>query len=149
MPSQRLLKILDPWGHVGPRRVLGSTTRTAIVWATDPEVSAWIAAELRAAGLEPLLARSFCHVETSLRHNTHPHCTLAVIDLTALSVANLEQLYTVRWAGYSGPIIGIGGPDAIDARSRTLLALDAVVAPRAVGLRAAAAQSQLRVSGTP
>ena len=148
MPSQRLLKILDPWGHVGPRRVLASTTRTAILWATDPAVSAWIAAELRAARLEPLLARSFRHVETSLRDNAHPHCTLAVIDLAAVSVANLERLYTVRWAGYSGPIIGIGGPDALDARSRTLLSLEAVIAPRAVGLREAAAQSQRRVSGT-
>jgi hypothetical protein len=63
-------------------------------------------------------------------------------------VANLERLYTVRWAGYSGPIIGIGGPDALDARSRTLLSLEAVIAPRAVGLREAVAQSQLRVSGT-
>jgi hypothetical protein len=148
MPSQRLLKILDPWGHVGPRRVLASTTRTAILWATDPDISAWIAAELRAAGLEPLLARSFRHVETSLRDNAHPHCTLAVIDLAAVSVANLERLYTVRWAGYSGPIIGIGGPDALDARSRTLLSLEAVIAPRAVGLREAVAQSQRRVSGT-
>ena len=148
MPSQRLLKILDPWGHVGPRRVLASTTRTAILWATDPDVSAWIAAELRAAGLEPLLARSFRHVETSLRDNAHPHCTLAVIDLAAVSVANLERLYTVRWAGYSGPIIGIGGPDALDARSRTLLSLEALIAPRASGLREAVTHSQLRVWGT-
>lgn len=148
MPSQRLLKILDPWGHVGPRRVLASTTPTAILWATDPEVSAWIAAELRAAGLEPLLARSFRHVETSLRDNAHPHCALAVIDLAAVSVANLERLYSVRWAGYSGPIIGIGGPDALDARSRTLLSLEAVIPPRAAGLREAVTQLQLRVSGT-
>jgi hypothetical protein len=148
MPSQRLLKILDPWGHVGPRRVLAGTAPTAILWATDPEVSAWIAAELRAAGLEPLLARSFRHVETSLRDNTHPHCTLAVIDLSAVSPANLEQLYAVRWAGYAGPIIGIGGPDVLDARSRMLLSLDAVIAPRAPGLRDVVTQSQLRVSGT-
>ena len=148
MPSQRLLKILDPWGHVGPRRVLASTTRPAILWATDPDVSAWIAEELRAAGLEPLLARSFRHVETSLRDNTHPHCTLAVIDLSAVSVANLERLYSVRWAGYTGPIIGIGGPDSLDARSRMLLSLETVIAPRAVGLREAAAHSQLRVAGT-
>ncbi|MBL0217625.1 MAG: hypothetical protein IPQ07_27590 [Myxococcales bacterium] len=140
MPSQRLLKILDPWGHVGPRRVLGSTTPTAILWATDPAVSAWIAAELRAAGIEPLLARSFRHVETSLRDNAHPACALAVIDLAAISPANLERLYTVRWAGYSGPIIGIGGPDVLDARSRTLLSLEALIAPLAPGLRDAVAR---------
>ncbi len=148
MPSQRLLKILDPWGHVGPRRVLSSTTPTAILWATDPTVAAWIAGELRAAGLEPLLARSFRHVETSLRDNAHPHCALAVIDLSAVTVANLERLYAVRWAGYTGPIIGVGGPDALDPRSRTLLSLEAVIAPRAPGLREAASQSQLRVAGT-
>ncbi len=118
------------------------------MWATDPEVSAWIAAELRAAGLEPLLARSFRHVETSLRDNAHPRCTLAVIDLSAVSVANLERLYSVRWAGYTGPIIGIGRPDSLDARSRTLLSLEAVIAPGTSGLRDLVAQSQLRVSGT-
>lgn len=128
--------------------MLATATPTAILWATDPAVSAWIAAELRAAGMEPLLARSFRHVETSLRDNAHPHCTLAVIDLSAVSVANLERLYTVRWAGYAGPIIGIGGPDALDARSRTLLSLETVVPPLAAGLRDAAAQSQLRVAGT-
>lgn len=148
MPSQRLLKILDPWGHVGPRRVLATATPTAILWATDPAVSAWIAAELRAAGMEPLLARSFRHVETSLRDNAHPHCTLAVLDLAAVSVANLERLYTVRWAGYTGPIIGVGGPNALDARSRTLLSLETVIAPLGTGLREAATQSQLRLAGT-
>jgi len=148
MPSQRLLKILDPWGHVGERRVLASSTRTAILWATDPEVAAWIAAELRAVDVEPLLARSFRHVETSLRDNAHPRCALAVIDLSAISPANLESLYTVRWAGYAGPIIGIGGDGVLDARSRTLLSLEAVVAPRAPGLRDVVAQLQLRVSGT-
>lgn len=30
MPSQRLLEILDPWGHVGERRVLARTAPTAI-----------------------------------------------------------------------------------------------------------------------
>lgn len=135
MPSQRLLKILDPWGHVGPRRVLASTTPTAILWATDPAVSGWIASELRASGIEPLLARSFRHVETSLRDNAHPACALAVIDLSAISPANLEALYTVRWAGFSGPIVGVGLPDVLDARSRTLLSLEALVAPLAPGLR--------------
>jgi hypothetical protein len=148
MPSQRLLKILDPWGHVGPRRVLASTTPTAILWATDPEVSAWIAAELRIAGIEPLLARSFRHVESSLRDNAHPRCTLAVIDLGAVSPANLQALYTVRWAGYTGPIIGIGAADAIDARARTLLSLEAVVAPYTLTLRDAAAHSQRLFAGT-
>lgn len=128
--------------------MLASTTRTAILWATDPEVSAWIAAELRATGIEPLLARSFRHVETSLRDNAHPHCTLAVIDLSAVSVANLERLYTVRWAGYAGPIIGIGGPDTLDARSRTLLSLEAVIPPCGTGLREAVTHSQLRASDT-
>ena len=148
MPSQRLLKILDPWGHVGPRRVLASTTRTGILWATEPAVSAWIAAELRSVGVEPLLARSFRHVETSLRDNAHPRCALAVIDLTALSPANLEALFTVRWAGYAGPIIGIGDEHSLDARARTLLSLEALVAPWSVRLREVVDQLQLRVSGT-
>lgn len=139
MPSQRLLKLLDPRGHVGERRVLASAGPTAIVWAPAPAVAAWAAAELRAAGVEPLAAGAFRHVETSLRANARPHCALAVIDLTAVSPANIAALYTVRWAGFAGAIIGIGGPESLDARSRTLLSLAALVPAFSPALRATVA----------
>ena len=135
MPSQRLLKILDPWGHVGERRVLASTSPTAILWVTDPTMAAWLAAELRAAHVEPLLARSFHHVQTSLRLNTRPACALAVIDFTTLSETSIQSLTGVRWDGYAGPIIAIGTPATVPARLVTLLSLAHVAAPGAPGLR--------------
>ena len=135
MPSQRLLKILDPWGHVGQRRVLASTAPKALVWATDATVAAWLAAELRAAHVEPLLAQSFRHVQTSLRMNSRPVCDLAVIDFTTLSDASLEALTAVRWDGYTGPIIAIGTPTSVPARLTTLLSVAHVAAPGEPGLR--------------
>ena len=67
MTSQRLLKMMDPMGHLGPRRTLPSLGPKAIVWAPEARLAAWIASELRAAHVEPQHAMSFRHVETGMR----------------------------------------------------------------------------------
>lgn len=108
MPSQRLLKMMDPLGHLGTRRTLASTGAKAIVWAPEPHLAAWIASELRAANVEPLRAVSFRHVETGLRAGLHPRCALAVIDAREATDDQLGALLTARWAGYRGPIVTIG-----------------------------------------
>jgi hypothetical protein len=108
MPSQRLLKMMDPHGHLGAHRTLASTGPKAIVWAPKPELATWIASELRAANVEPLRAISFRHVETGLRAGLAPRCHLAVIDVRDLSDDQLNALLSARWAGFKGPIIAIG-----------------------------------------
>jgi len=108
VPSQRLLKMMDPLGHLGTRRTLSSPGHKAIVWAPEPQLAAWIAAELRAANVEPLRAVSFRHVETGLRAGLHPRCMIAVIDAREATDEQLGALVTARWAGYRGPIITLG-----------------------------------------
>jgi hypothetical protein len=108
MPSQRLLKMMDPLGHLGPRRMLASPAAKAVVWAPLAARAEWIAGELRAAGIEPLLATAFRHVDSSMRIAARPPCALAVIDFTAVSETDLSTLIAARWAGYVGPIISVG-----------------------------------------
>jgi hypothetical protein len=129
MPSQRLLKMMDPLGHLGPRRTLATATAKAVVWAQNPKITVWIAGELRAAGIEPLLATSFRHVDSSLRRDAHPPCALAVIDFAAVSSSDVLALTAARWSGYRGPIIAIAAPANISAQTRTVVGIDAIVMP--------------------
>lgn len=151
MPSQRLLKMMDPLGHiVTSRRVLASTAPKAVVWAATARLARWIAAELAAVGVEPLRATSFRHVDASLRWETQPPCALAVLDFSAISASDIATLTTARWSGYRGPIIAVAAPGVVSAETRAIVRLDAVIAPdcgpllrdavaRAVGLRNPAA----------
>lgn len=125
MPSQRLLKMMDPLGHLGERRTLASTTPTAIVWAPDPHRAAWIAVALRAAKVEPLRALAFRHVETCLRAGLRPVCAIAVLDGRSITDDQLGMLITARWAGYRGPIVVIG---TVAPRWIALAQLDVVAA---------------------
>jgi hypothetical protein len=134
MPSQRLLKMMDPLGHVtAPRRVLTSKAPKAVVWALAPRITGWIAAELQAAGVEALLATSFRHVDASLRIDAVPPCSLAVIDFNAISEANIATLTTARWSGYRGHIIAVAGPGIVSAHTQAIVRIDAIVFPAAPG----------------
>ena len=149
MPSQRLLKMMDPLGHVvTSRRVLASAAPKAVVWAASARVARWIAAELAAVGVEPLRATSFRHVDASLRWETQPPCALAVLDFTAISAADIATLTTARWTGYRGAIIAVAAPGVVSAETQAVVRLDSVVGPddgealrtavsRALGLRRA------------
>ncbi|TMQ16030.1 MAG: hypothetical protein E6J90_06820 [Deltaproteobacteria bacterium] len=130
MPSQRLLKMMDPLGHVATsRRVLASAAPKAVVWAATARTAAWIAAELAAAGVEPLRATSFRHVDASLRGEPRPPCALAVLEFSAMSTANIAALTTARWAGYRGSIIAIAAPGAVSRETVAIVRIDAIVSP--------------------
>jgi hypothetical protein len=136
MPSQRLLKMMDPLGHVTTsRRVLASVAPKAVVWAHAPRVAAWIAVELGAIGVEPLRATSFRHVDASLRMEALPHCVLAVIDFCATSVADIATLTTARWAGYRGPIVAVAPPGVVSRETEAIVRIDSIVTPHSTTLR--------------
>ena len=142
MPSQRLLKMMDPLGHiVTSRRVLASASPKAVVWATTARLARWIAAELAAIGVEPLRATSFRHVDASLRCETQPRCSLAVLDFSAISAADIATLTTARWAGYRGAIIAIAAPGVVSPETQAVVRLDAVVRPDDGELRSAVARA--------
>jgi hypothetical protein len=136
VPSQRLLKMMDPLGHVTtPRRVLATVGPKAVVWAHTARVAAWIAAELGAVGVEPLRATSFRHVDASLRMEALPHCVLAVVDFTTTSAADIAMLTTTRWAGYRGPIVAVAAPGVVSKETEAIVRIDAIVAPHSPTLR--------------
>lgn len=133
MPSQRLLKMLDPLGHVpGPTRVLASAAPKAVVWAGSPKLATWIARELATAGIEALGATSFRHVSSSLGQNARPAVSLAVIDLDATTEMDVASLTSARWMGYRGALIGVARTvaprSAAQAALVAVLDLDDVVA---------------------
>jgi len=128
MPSQRLLKMMDPLGHVlAPRRVLASGAPKAVVWAVAARTASWIAAELAAAGVEALRASSFRHVDASLRQESRPVCALAVIEFATVSASDIATLTSLRWTGYRGPIIAVAPPGVVSAETRAIVRIDAVI----------------------
>jgi hypothetical protein len=136
MPSQRLLKMMDPLGHVTTsRRVLASTSPKAVVWAATARTASWIAAELAAAGVEPLRATSFRHVHASLRGEARPPCALAVLEFAAMSTADIAVLTTARWAGYRGAIIAVAAPGVVARETQAIVRIDAIVGPSGRALR--------------
>jgi hypothetical protein len=147
MPSQRLLKMLDPRGHLSTtsappaaelRAVLASATKKALLWTPRPDVAAWAAAELRAAGIEPLRALSIRHIGASLMPGARPNVSLVIAELDALGSAEQSALTSARWGGYRGGVIAVArGP--VPDKLKTMLGIDAVIAPETVdGLRALA-----------
>lgn len=136
VPSQRLLKMMDPLGHMAtPRRVLASTAPKAVVWAASARTATWIAAELAAAGIDPLRATSLRHVDASLRPDAVPPCALAVIELAAAAEATIATLTEARWAGYRGALIAVAGPGDLAPQTQAIVRIDAVVPPGGSELR--------------
>lgn len=129
MPSQRLLTMMDPLGHVTARRRAADGTPTAVVWAATTRTARWILAELSAAGVAAVRATAFRHVDASLRGEVQPPCAIAILDFRALSAANLASLMTARWMGYRGALIAVAAPGLVSAQTQAVVRIDAVVAP--------------------
>lgn len=124
MPSQRLLKMLDPLGHT-PSQVLASSLMKVVVYGGSPKICAWIARELAGVG-DVLRATSFRHVSTSLRPGARPMVSLAVLDFGAMSEMDVATLTSARWMGYRGAIVAITRAPIAPA-VQTLVGIDAVV----------------------
>ena len=133
MPSQRLLKMLDPRGHIG-QRVLETRAGVAVCFV-GPQLRDGVAREAVDAGVTPLLATSFRHVATSLHPSARPAVTIAVVDFDILGAGDISQLISLRWMGYHGRVIALSRSGAIDARTLQLASIDAVVHPTGGALR--------------
>jgi hypothetical protein len=133
MPSQRLLKMLDPRGHMG-HRVLETRTAVVVCFVSAP-MRDWVAREATAAGATPLLATSFRHVATSLHPSALPQANIALLDFDILGAGDISQLITLRWTGYRGRVIAMSRSGVIDPRTVQLASIDAMVRPNGVELR--------------
>lgn len=127
MPSQRLLKMLDPVGHL-PARVIDSAMPVAVIWTSGAN-RARVAEALATVGVTPLLATSFHHVRTSLHPSARPCVEIAVIDFDVVTGPELSELVSLRWGGFAGMIVAMTTKGAIDPHTKTLVGVDAVVPP--------------------
>lgn len=133
MPSQRLLKMLDPRGHMG-RRVLETRARVAVCFVSAPHRD-HVAREATAANVTPLLATSFRHVTTSLHPSALPQASIALLDFDILGAGDISQLITLRWTGYRGRVIAMSRSGVIDPRTMQLASIEAIVRPGGSDLR--------------
>lgn len=127
VPSQRLLKILDPLGHLDQAPGEGPV---AVVWAPSPALALVLRNRLLAAKFHPLLATSFRHVASSMMPGARPQAELVILDLDATSAADLGALASARWTGFRGSIIGITRTGTIARDMQTLYELEAVIPRR-------------------
>lgn len=138
MPSQRLLKILDPGGYMSDRRTMASTSRKALIWSS-PLARDWMSRALAAGGYMPLVASALRHVRASMHPVARPMVTLVVAELVGADTDTIETLTAGRWAGYQGEIwlVTSSPPPA-----RVLEVLDArIVAATESALRGASSTS--------
>jgi DNA-binding response OmpR family regulator len=129
MPSQRLVKMLDPLGHLRGGSVLMSDTPKAVIWAPQAKLAGWIASALSAAGFAALRATSFRHVSASLMPGAAPQVHLAIVDFDAIAAAEIEALTSARWAGFTGTVIAIAARGSVADRIRAVVGVEAAVEP--------------------
>ncbi len=136
MPSQRLLKILDPGGYMSDRRTMASTSRKALIWSS-PLARDWMSRALAAGGYTPLVASALRHVRASMHPVARPSVTLVVAELVGADADTIETLTAGRWAGYQGQIWLV---TSTPPPTRVLEVLDArIVAASEPALRGASA----------
>lgn len=104
MPHPRVLA-KGTNGH--PAKMHRGGVRT-IVYAPSSQRAAWIEAELERAGACVQIGRSIDHVVLALIDDPPPRPQLLVIDVDALSGAELLRLHAIREAAWFGTIVALG-----------------------------------------
>jgi hypothetical protein len=127
MPSQRLLKILDPLGHIRDASPGGTT---AVVWAPSAALATLLRNRLVAADITPLIATSFRHIASSVMPGARPLADLVIIDFDSISESDLSTLASIRWAGFGGPIIAISHSGVIAPTTCEVYQIEAVLPRR-------------------
>lgn len=111
-----------------PRRRLGATTDRVLVLVRDSEVRRWIEHEMFGERVSVDFVDAVPDILTSLTLVPPPWPQLLIIDLDAIARAEVDQLATIREAGWPGMVIALGDPGVTVQRS---LDIDIVV-PRSL-----------------
>jgi hypothetical protein len=107
--------------HPGKMHRAGVRT---IVYAPSSQRSAWIDAELERAGACVQIGRSIDHVVLALTEDPAPRPQMLVIDVDALSGAELLRLHAIRESAWFGTIVALG---TVPRPLRTSLAIARVL----------------------
>jgi hypothetical protein len=101
-------------------------TLVAVFYAPDEPIAAWVEDELEQDGARIQTARSMSALMKALVHDPAPHPHVLIIDVDALSPAELMELHEIRHMGWFGSIIALGHTPA---ELRKSLCIDKVLRP--------------------
>jgi hypothetical protein len=98
----------------------------AVFYAPDEPIAAWVEEELEQEGARIQVARSMSGLVQALVHDPTPHPHVLIIDVDALTPAELMELHAIRHMGWFGSIIALGHTPADLRRS---LCIEQVLRP--------------------
>jgi hypothetical protein len=127
VPSRRLLKILDPEGHLERPGPIADSHPAVVVWA-GTTLRGWIADAVRRAGGTPQLATAFRHFAFSVGPSAPRPVRLAILDHASLSAVDASGIAAFRWSGYTGRLIVVSR-EPVDPHFAAVLQVDACVRP--------------------
>jgi hypothetical protein len=108
-----------------PEATIDTSTR-ALVYAPIADIARWVESELTRDGMTVQVARTMTHLITALTEDPTARPKFLVIDLDAVSAADLMRLHTIREQGWFGALIALGHvPPAL----KQSLAIEVAIAP--------------------
>jgi len=90
-----------------PEGVVDTETR-ALIYAPIADIARWAESELQRDGMTVQTARTMTHLITALTEDPSARPKFLVIDLDAVSAADLMRLHTIREQGWFGSLIALG-----------------------------------------
>jgi len=106
--------------------------RAAVVWTPSGSLRRMVCDALIAAQITPLVPATFRHIASSVSPGARPLAELALLDFDAMTATDLAVLASIRWAGFSGPIIAITQSGTLDPITRQRYQVEAVLRRRRV-----------------
>ena len=107
-----------------PRRRAGRSHKHALILTADSRVQRWVEYELFGERVTTQFVDTLVEVVTTLTLTPPPWPQLLIVDVAALSPAEIDLLGTIRAAGWPGGVIAVGDPPPEMRRS---LAIDRVL----------------------
>jgi hypothetical protein len=109
-----------------PDSLLDGAQLIVVVYAPRDQVARWVEGELERDGSMVQTARTLPHLMRALVEDPPPRPNILVVDVDALSPAELMELHSIRERGWFGTVIGLGRvPPAL----RISLGVDHVLTP--------------------
>src|SRR2546423_14733713 len=95
-----------------PRRLTRDHRDRVLIFVRDPELRRWIDHELFGEAITSEYVEALTDVVTSLTLVPPPWPQYLIVDVADISSSDVEQLASIRDAGWLGKVIAIGDPPA-------------------------------------
>ena len=98
----------------------------AVVYAPAESVANWVENELERDGAMVQTARSMRGLVKALVEDPNPRPNILIVDIDAMTPADLMELHSIRHLGWFGSIIALG---KVPAALRESLSIDVTLSP--------------------